>query len=81
VIETIEPDAGLKKEIASVFQSEGHTNRLEFFLVRKITRPDRVEHNVFAKDLDRPDLTGGPSLTLTKTGEKWTVLASGGWQE
>ena len=80
-VETIQPDAVLKQELTAVFRSEGHTNRLGLFHVEMITRPDRIEYSVMAKDLDQPNFTGGPSLTVTKTGENWTVVSSGSWQE
>ena len=77
-IEVVEPDAQLEQAFNAVFRSEGHTNRLGFFHVQKITKPSRVEYSALARDLDHPELSGGPSLTMTKKGEKWAVLAFAG---
>jgi hypothetical protein len=80
-IETVQLDVESKEEFVRVFHAEGYTNRLEFIHVEKISRPESVEYAIKAKDLDHPEFTGGPSLTLTKTGEKWTVVARGSWQQ
>jgi len=80
-VETIQPDATLIQELTTVFRDQGHTNHLDFILVQEIRRPDKVEYSVHARDLDKPQLTGGPSLTVTGNGTNWTVVASGSWQQ
>ena len=78
--EPIQPDDILSQEFRTIFRAQGHTNHLDFMHVTRTTRRGRIEYDVMARDLDQPELAGGPSLTITRNGTNWVVVAAGSWQ-
>ena len=78
--EPIQPDDILSQEFRTIFRAQGYTNRLDFMHVTRTTRRGRIEYDVMARDLEQPELAGGPSLTITRNGTNWVVVAAGSWQ-